>query len=776
MAGGNLTSIMLRFRLTLVAVCGGFLTGTAVAMPIETAGQPGVLNILVSGDHCLRITLKPASHAPEFPMTPLLFERGHPKPVISLSSLTEPVRAQAAGMGIEVLPDPLRVIVRGDDGSLIQSLTFQADGDISFPLDERPVLGMGEGGPATPEGIDWRTAAIQFDRKGSLDKMQPRWQSEAYGSRNPVALLVGTRGWALYFSTPWGQIDLSQPDRGKFITTKAVDPEKSRQTFKDQSRQLGKGLPPQDAFVPGLIDCFVFDARQPAHFMKDVSRVSGPAVMPPKWALGYMQSHRTLEDDGQMLGIVDTFRNKRIPIDAVIYLGTGFTPRGWNTPQPSFDFNPQVFKRDPVSVIADLHQRNVKVAVHIVPWDRERLPTLQGSIPPAAGETSDTSHISDYWKQHVPLVKAGVDAWWPDEGDWFDLFERVKRHQLYYEGPISTQPERRPWSLHRNGHLGVARYGGWIWSGDTESSWKTLEGQIAVGINHSLSVGPYWGSDIGGFYSNPELTGELYARWFQFAAFCPSFRAHGRTWWTRLPWGWGGDQLGPIEDKVPPLVSSLNNPAIEPIVRRYDELRYQLLSYNYTLAWQARETGMPFMRAMWLHYPGETEVAKLGNQYLWGRDLLIAPVFEKGATLREIRLPEGAWYDWWSGEKVSAGPTLRRSVDLATMPILVRAGAILPVDPIRQYTSEKTTDPLTIRIYQGADGDYTLYEDDGISQRYLGGDFTLTRFRWDDAAATLKIDSTKPSASRPLKIEVLPSGKLKTVEFNGEALTVGFKP
>ena len=273
--------------------------------------------------------------------------------------------------------------------------------------------------------------------------------------------------------------------------------------------------------------------------------ITGPAAMPPLWALGYMQSHRTLEDDTQILGIAETFRKKQIPLDALIYLGTGFTPRGWNTKQPSFDFNPEVFtKRDGPTVVADLHAKNIKVVVHMVPWDRDKLPTLHGTIPARPGETLDDSHISNYWQQHVPLVKTGIDAFWPDEGDWFNLHERIKRHQLYYQGHLQTTPNVRPWSLQRNGYPGIAQWGGWVWSGDTDSSWKTLEAQIAVGINYSLSIGPYWGSDIGGFYANNELTGELYARWFQFAAFCGSFRSHGRTWWTRLPWGWGLERHG----------------------------------------------------------------------------------------------------------------------------------------------------------------------------------------------------------------------------------------
>ena len=232
------------------------------------------------------------------------------------------------------------------------------------------------------------------------------------------------------------------------------------------------------------------------------------------------------------------------------------------------------------------------------------------------------------------VVNAGVDAFWPDEGDWFDLFERVTRHQLYYQGPLSTKPNERPWSLHRNGYPGIAQWGGWVWSGDTESSWKTLEAQIAVGINYSLSISPYWGSDIGGFYANNELTGELYARWFQFAAFCGSFRSHGRTWWTRLPWGWGQSTMGPREFNntnapIPPddrrniLESELNNPAIEPVARKYAELRYQLMPYTYSLAWDARVSGLPLMRALWLHYPNDTIARRTGDEFLWGRDLLI---------------------------------------------------------------------------------------------------------------------------------------------------------
>lgn len=168
----------------------------------------------------------------------------------------------------------------------------------------------------------------------------------------------------------------------------------------------------------------------------------------------------------------------------------------------------------------------------------------------------------------MPLVKMGIDAWWADGGDRFNLFGRMERIKMYYQGPLSTKPNERPWALFRNGYLGITKWDGWIWSGDTQSSWKTLQAQIAVGINTSLSLTPYWGSDIGGFYPNRDLTGELYVRWFQFAAFCPLFRAHGKTWWTRLPWGWGLSTMGPLENgDREPSVSQLNNPNIEPIAK-----------------------------------------------------------------------------------------------------------------------------------------------------------------------------------------------------------------
>jgi alpha-glucosidase (family GH31 glycosyl hydrolase) len=773
------------FRLTVICKsCAVLLTillgNTAHAQMITAAGQAAQLNIRKAGENSIRITLKPINFKDDFPFTPAVVQTTYPAPEISLLQLTTAVNKKVGNLQVEVRPHPLTIIVTNNKGQLVQNLVLQDDGKLFFKLGDAPVLGMGEGGPKPERGTPWRQQAIQYDRRGRYDSMQPRWQSDAYGSRNPVATLIGTEGWGLFVATPWVEVDLREKDRGVFVPWKPASQQATPQDQRNQHLNQGKGLPPIDKMVPGLYDFFVFDAHDPTAFLKDYAAITGPAAMPPKWALGYMQSHRTLIDEDQMIGIVDTFRNKRIPVDAVIYLGTGFAPRGWNKRQPSFEFNPDVFHRDPKEFFKDMHKRNVKVVVHMVPWDRDKLPTLQGSIPAKAGEPLDASHIQQYWQQHTDLVKTGVDGFWPDEGDWFNLFERIKRHQLYYQGQLSGKPNVRPWHLQRNGYPGIAQWGGWVWSGDTESSWKTLEGQVAVGINYSLSIGPYWGSDIGGFYSNKELTGELYARWFQFASFCGSFRSHGRTWRTRLPWGWGLSYMGPSEDRVPPLESELNNPTIEPIAKKYDELRYQLMPYTYTLAWEARATGLPLMRAMWLHYPEDQTAKSLGTQYLWGRDLVISPVFEKGATSWKTYLPKGEWYDWWTNEKRSGGQTVSREVDLATMPIYVRAGAIIPFDPVRQYTAEEINEPTGLKIYSGADGEFALYEDDGISQDYLKGKGTWIQLKWNDKAKTLLLQPNVPKGGTNLSIkkqfivQLLPSGESKKIDYNGKAARVKF--
>ncbi len=654
---------------------------------------------------------------------------------------------QVGQLRVTVKSPPLTISVRRLDGTRVQKLAFDSEAgtnSITFQT-AAPVLGLGEGAP-------------QFDRRGHFYPIQNGESTPLLatdGARIPVPFLVGTEGWALFAPAPSGAFDL-RGGRGVFL--------------------------PGAGAMPGRADLFVIDARRPENAMRELIRLTGAPVLPPKWALGYLQSHRTLSTEADVLAEARSFREKNLPCDAFIFLGTGFCPAGWNLGHDSFQFNTNVFVHDPATVIRELHAEHLHVVLHVVPL-RKNYPALHGEIPPAPGEVPDAQDIGTYWNRHRALFAAGVDGWWPDEGDWFDVPSRLARHRMYYEGPLHDRPNVRPWNLQRNGCAGIARYGGWIWSGDIRSSWKTLAAQVAVGLNSSLSVSPFWGTDIGGFFpsADQEYTGELYVRWFQFAAFCPLFRSHGRTWHLHLPWGWNTGTTGPVESKPVPDPSELHNAAVEPICRRYDDLRYQLMSYTYTLTREARDTGLPLMRALWLQYPDDPQAIRLGDEYLWGRDLLIAPVVEKGATTRRVYLPQGNWYDWWTHEKIQGGRWIDRPVNLATMPIYARAGAIIPLDPVRQYISQPVAEPTVLQVYPGKDGTFTLYDDDGQSLDYRRDTDPAAvwiRFHWDDAERRLTVGPDPrmkrwPGGARVYQVQLAGgSAEPKRVEFRGAPVAV----
>ena len=647
---------------------------------------------------------------------------------------------------VSVHPQRLTVAVYRADGTLVQELAFNESAGtnlFSFRM-AAPVLGLGEGGD-------------QFDRRGFNFPLinGQRYKLAELGTRCFSPFLIGSDGWAMFVSAPDGSFDL-RGERGTF------------------TRQ-------RDA-TNSAVDVFITDAHEPADALREFIRLTGAPVMPPKWALGYMQSRRTLSTEADLLAEAKKFRDDQLPCDTFILLGTGFTPKGWNLGHDSFQFNTNVFTHDAATVIQELHSNHLHVVLHVVPLQRN-YPSLHGQIPPAPGENLDRQSIANYWQRHDDLAAAGVDGWWPDEGDWLDESSRLARHRMYYEGPLKDTPNVRPWNLQRNGAPGMARFGGWIWSGDVNSGWKTLAAQVKVGLNSSLSLSPNWGTDIGGFFpnTNREYTGELYARWFEFAAFCPSFRSHGQTWWLHRPWGWNTGETGPVEARPAPDPSELHNAEVEPICQTYLNLRYQLMPYTYTITREAHDTGLPLMRALWLHYPRDSEAAKLGDEFLWGRDLLVAPVTEKGALSRHVYLPEGNWFNWWSGEKISRGRWIERSVDLATMPIYVRAGSIIPLDPVRQYISQPVSEPTELKIFPGSDGEFTLYDDDGESLGYLNGSDSKTvwiHFKWNDRERKLLIELDKrmknpPRLPRQFRIHLVgQTPSPSPVEFRGRRIVV----
>ncbi|HLZ87332.1 MAG TPA: hypothetical protein VKQ52_08830, partial [Puia sp.] len=224
---------------------------TACAQPILSAGEHAQLEIRQAGAHSIRITLKPSTYAGDLPFSPALIDRPYPSPALVVKDLSAPVKKQVGGLVVEISPAPLTVTVTTRDGLPVQRLIF-GDSALSFALDDAPVLGLGEGGHKPQPGVNWRTAPIEFDRRGRWQDMQPRWQSDAYGSRNPVPLLIGTKGWALFVATPWGQIDLQAAGDGVFIPWQPTPKDTIQQNEHNQGLAQAKGLPPAGSVVPGL--------------------------------------------------------------------------------------------------------------------------------------------------------------------------------------------------------------------------------------------------------------------------------------------------------------------------------------------------------------------------------------------------------------------------------------------------------------------------------------------------------------------------------------------
>jgi alpha-glucosidase/alpha-D-xyloside xylohydrolase len=609
---------------------------------------------------------------------------------------------------LHIETEPLRLTVRHPRRGTIQELTFQAEmNHVAFQYGGAPVYGLGPG----THPLD-RRGTRDIMRNGAGDNLR------VFGARNPIPWLLG-KGWGLYFHLPNGQFDLTG-DSGIW--------------------RPSEGARAQDIFL--------VVGETPAELLREYAELTGYPHLPARWTLGFQQSHRTLDDRKQILDEAATFREKKLPCDALIYLGTGFCPSGWNTGHGSFVFNRAVFP-DPQQILNQFHQQHFKAILHVVNPPE----TLHGSVQDTGVAASVRGDAANYWQQHEPFVHMGVDGWWPDEGDVLPTYSRLTRNRMYWDGGRKTRPDRRPFALHRNCYAGIQRWG-WLWSGDTFSTWKTLETQIMEGINAGLNGVPFWGTDIGGFVPTREFTAELYLRWFQFGSFCPSFRCHGRTWQLRRPWGWntgsyGPSEMGPNAASFLPKEQDLHNAAVEPICRKFLETRYRLLPYHYSAAYETHTTGIPLIRSLGLAFPDDEKAWTTVDAYLFGPNILVAPIFEPGATSRALTLPDGLWWNFWTAQQIQGGGNVTIDAALDSMPLLVRAGAIVPTGPVKQYAEEPSNEPLTLTVYPGADGIFTFYDDDGMSFAYERGDFEEIAVRWDDSSKTLTLHRGKGSRRSP---------------------------
>ena len=400
-----------------------FLFSVLSTSAAESAKTSGEVVISEISERTLRLQFAP------------LDEQDHPRPPGSSTVLVpfasvEKLRTReldtekevrVGQLRVTIRPQPLTVVVRSDNGKLVQELAFEEGTNraITFRT-EGPVLGLGEG-------------AQQFDRRGALYPMEPSWggwNRAVLGSVVPSPFIIGTEGWALFFHMPEGRLDLRE--KGRFIPK-----------------------------TNGVLDLFLIDVKRPPDALTEYIRLTGRPAMPPKWALGYFQSHRTLAGPEEPLQIARAFREKKLPCDALIYLGTGYCTNGWNTGHGSVAFNTNAFVPENIKA---LHDENFKIVLHV---NRAPRNLFGASIT----DSSDSRlHIRNYWARHRETFALGVDGWWPDDGDELPLEARLTRHRCYYEGALQDRPNVRPWSLHRNGYPGIAQWGGWVWSGDTESS------------------------------------------------------------------------------------------------------------------------------------------------------------------------------------------------------------------------------------------------------------------------------------------------------------------
>ena len=724
-----------------LAASGGMLVRQAgAATPLQDAQVE--IQITSVSPHTFRLSVLPVKDGAtgNIPTDGSLVKKSWGNPIATLRG--EPGRTISAGnLRLKISSQPVSIEVSNPKGDVIQQLEWDEKvGVLSFLNGNAPLFGLGEGGP-------------QFDRRGSTDSMisgQGGYKLETHGGRVPIPWIIGTAGWAIFVHQPYGTFDFTG-ERGKF-----------------QSSNLGAGL-----------DLFFIGSADPVTIMAEYAHLTGLAEMPPLWSFGYQQSHRTLASREEIVAEAKTFREKKLPCDALIYLGTGFCPSGWNTENGSFVWNERVFP-DPKAMLDELHKEHFHTVMHaVILSDR-----LRGTVhDPCDVSRFDEESVSCYWDAHRKDFAMGVDGWWPDEGDPLDIPSRLLRNRMYWEGPQIDRPNERPYALHRNAYAGMQRYASFLWSGDVYSKWETLKTHIPIALNTALSGIPYWGTDVGGFVPTPEFTAELYIRWFQFGAFCPLFRCHGRTWKLRLPWGWNTGDPGPVEIRnyggaAIPDPSQLHNTRVEPICRKYLELRYRLLPYLYSAVRECATTAMPIMRALWVHFPNDPRAVACGDQYLWGPSVLVAPVVEKGATARSIYLPRGAWYDFWTNERVQGGREISRPVDLETLPLYVREGSILPQGPVKQFVEEKVDEPLSVSIYPGADATYLLYEDDGTSFDYRKGEWMGIQMAWDDSRRTLSMQLAPGSrllASGSRAIVVQLAGVTREITFHGKPAQVSFQ-
>jgi alpha-D-xyloside xylohydrolase len=550
------------------------------------------------------------------------------------------------------------------------------------------------------------------------------------------------------------------------------------------------------------IDYYFVGGRDMDDVVAGYRRLTGKAPMMPQWAYGFWQSRQRYETQEQLLGVVREYRKRRIPLDNIVEDWFYWPQDQWGSHQ----FDKARFP-DPQAMVDEVHALNAQLMISVWPkfypnTDNARELAAkgflyQGNLKAGNKDWVGPGYLNTDYDPYAPearkiyfrqvrdnLVKLGIDAWWMDAtepdihsnlsiderkavmgpnalgpgGVYFNSFPLVHA-QGFAEGLRATTPDKRPFILTRSGFGGVQRTSSALWSGDVAARWDDLRDQISAGVNLSMSGVPNWTHDIGGFavedrYTNAEPAAqkewrELNLRWFQFGAFTPLFRSHGEKPKREIY------ELG------------ADDPAMAASMLWYDQLRYRLMPYIYTVAADTYHKDGSIMRGLVMDYAADRRSWGIDDEYLFGRDLLVAPVTVFGARSRQVYLPAGAdWYDFNSGAFHRGGKAISAAAPYERMPLFVRAGAILPTGPAVQYAREQPDGPIVLHVFTGRDGAFSLYEDDGVSPGYEKGQFARVPVTWNDKAKTLTI------GARAGSYPGMPAKRAVSVRFHTPASAV----
>jgi alpha-glucosidase len=506
--------------------------------------------------------------------------------------------------------------------------------------------------------------------------------------------------------------------------------------------------------VPGnSIDLYLTPAATLEQATQDYAELTGKPPVPPRWAMGYMQSRWGWRDRAYIDDALQQFTERKLPVDAFIFDFEWYTAQNDYAVSAAgaagysdFAFNPTLFP-EPEKQLADLHAKGV----HVVGIRKPRLGNLDsltqlrdrgwitaidsavaGGRGGRGGGRGTEQRLLDYskpevrdWyaKQMAPLLKTGIDGWWNDEGEQtYTMYTYWNQSEVQAQALVDAQ--RRVWTINRAFAPGLQRYGAAAWAGDFLNNWQGLAQTPTRLLNWSLA-GMYYGAcDIGGFQGN--ISAELLTRWMQAGVFFPVMRSHSSNSVTpRFPWLYGQQAEG--------------------YIRKALELRYRLVPYYYSLAHEAAEKGTPLMRPLAMEFPDDPQVANLTHQWLMGKGLMAAPVLaassgtgdEANGTKQSVYFPKTTWYTFDTNKARAGGASVDAVVPWGEVPTYVRAGTILPLAPVIQHTDDLPGGPLDLQIYPGANATFTLAEDDGQTLAYKTGQERHVTFTWDDATRTL---------------------------------------